>query len=323
MKKILLILFVCPLFLSAQLVPQQREEKLSENNYRIYSVKLAKEVSLNDIVEEMKNYDVLFFGEEHNDSVGHYLELELLKKMYESYGENFSLSMEMFETDCQLVLNEYLQGQIRERNFLKEARAWSNYRDYKPMIEFAKEKKIDVIAANAPARYVNLAARKSRNALLELSDFAKKFLPPLPYDTATGEYYDKLKGVSHIPASTLKDTTKKDTVKMPVMPTFQMPPFIIHSQSLWDATMAYSISQYIKKNKKKKIMQVNGKFHSDEGFAIVTQLRKYSPKTKSLIISTASDDSFPNIDWSAYKKNGDYMIITDPKVPRTFKNPSF
>ena len=66
-------------------------------------------------------------------------------------------------------------------------------------------------------------------------------------------------------------------------------------------------------------MQVNGKFHSDEGFAIVTQLRKYSPKTKSLIISTASDDSFPIIDWSAYKKFGDYMIITDPQVPRTFK----
>ncbi len=66
-------------------------------------------------------------------------------------------------------------------------------------------------------------------------------------------------------------------------------------------------------------MQVNGKFHSDEGFAIVTQLKKYSPKTKPLVISTASDDSFPNIDWSAYKKFGDYMIITDPKVPRTFK----
>ena len=312
MKKSTLLLFIFPLFLSAQ-------EKLSENNYRIYSVKLAKEVSLNDIIEEMKNYDVLFFGEEHNDSVGHYLELELLKKMYESYGDKISLSMEMFETDCQLVLNEYLQGQIREKNFLKEARAWSNYRDYKPMIEFAKEKKIGVIAANTPARYVNLAARKSRNALLELSDFAKSFLPPLPYDTATGGYYVKLKEVSHMTATAVKDTTMKDILKTPSMPTFQMPAYGIHSQSLWDATMAYSISQYIKKHKGKKIMQVNGKFHSDEGFAIVTQLRKYSPKTKSLIISTASDDSFPIIDWSAYKKFGDYMIITDPQVPRTFK----
>ena len=312
MKKILLLLFVCPLFLSAQ-------KKLSENNYRIYSVKLAKEVLLNDIAEEMKNYDVLFFGEEHNDSVGHYLKLELLKKMYESYGDKISLAMEMFETDCQLVLNEYLQGHIREKNFLKEARAWSNYRDYKPMIEFAREKKMDVLAANAPARYVNLAARKSRNALLELSDFAKSFLPPLPYDTATGGYYVKLKQVSHMPAAALKDSTKEDTVKMPPVQTFQMPAYGIHSQSLWDATMAYSISQYLKKHKGKKIMQVNGKFHSDEGFAIVTQLRKYSPQTKSLIISTASDDSFPNIDWSEYKKFGNYIIITDPKVPRTFK----
>ena len=31
--------------------------------------------------------------------------------------------MEMFETDCQNVLNEYLDGFIREKNFIIEARA--------------------------------------------------------------------------------------------------------------------------------------------------------------------------------------------------------
>ena len=90
-------------------------------------------------------------------------------------------------------------------------------------------------------------------------------------------------------------------------------------QSLWDATMAYSISEYLKKNKGKKVMQVNGRFHSDEGFAVVNQLKKYRPKTKSLIISALTDDSFPNIDWSKHKHLGDYIIITDPGIPKTFK----
>jgi uncharacterized iron-regulated protein len=84
--------------------------------------------------------------------------------------------------------------------------------------------------------------------------------------------------------------------------------------------MAYSIAQYRKSHKKKKVFQVNGKFHSDERFAAVTQLKKYSPKTKVLVISSASDDSFPNVDWSKYKSEGDYIIITDPKVPRTYDN---
>ena len=67
-------------------------------------------------------------------------------------------------------------------------------------------------------------------------------------------------------------------------------------------------------------MQVNGKFHSDEGFAAVAQLSNYSPKTNILIISSESDENFPNIKWDEYKKNGDYIIITDPKVPRTYKD---
>lgn len=291
------------------------DNKLSENNYRIYSVKQDKEIKLDDIVTEMKNYDVVFFGEEHNDSVGHYLEAELLKKLHTTYGEDVTLALEMFETDCQTVLNEYLQGFIRERNFIKEARAWSNYQDYKPLIEFSKENKIDVIAGNAPSRYVNLAARKGRDALMSLPDISKSHLPPLPFDTATGDYYQKLTGVSHSTQKSATDTTKKKSLV-----SMHMPPFAIHSQSLWDASMAYSISEYFKNHKNKKIMQVNGRFHSDEFFGIVAQLKKYNPTIRIMVISTHSDESFPKVDYSQYSRLANYIISTDPKIPKTFKD---
>jgi hypothetical protein len=140
---------------------------------------------------------------------------------------------------------------------------------------------------------------------------SKKYFAPLPYDTASGKYYDKLMGLSHDAA----DTSKK------APPVMGMGGFsLIMAQSLWDATMAYSISEYLKTNKTKKVFQVNGRFHSDEGFAAVTQLKKYSPKTKILIISSASDDSFPNIDWNIHKQLGDYIIITDPQIPKTYKD---
>ena len=57
MKKYIIALLYC--FLCAAAVSAQ--DKLSEKNYRIYSVKLAKEVSLNEIAADMENYDVLFF----------------------------------------------------------------------------------------------------------------------------------------------------------------------------------------------------------------------------------------------------------------------
>ena len=93
---------------------------------------------------------------------------------------------------------------------------------------------------------------------------------------------------------------------------------LVTAQSLWDATMAYSICSYYKKHKSNKIMQVNGRFHSDEGFAVAAQLANYNKKIKRLIISTGSDESFPKINWNELKKNGDYIIVTDPKVPKTY-----
>lgn len=292
---------------------------LNEKNYKIISGKTLKEVSIKDIVTEMKNYDVLFFGEEHNDSVAHYLQLEIFKELFSTYGDKATLSMEMFETDCQLVLDEYLKGLIREKNFIKEARAWSNYKNYKPLVEFAKEKKLQVIAANAPSRYVNMASRKGLSSLQELSPAAKAFLPPLPYDTAKGVYYEKFTSLMSdtknvgIPS---KDSAKK-TSPMPSMG----PKYVLHSQSLWDASMAYSISKVFAKNKTAKVFQINGRFHSDEGFGIVTQLKKYNPKLKILIISCfEANEKFPEITTiEENKKEGDFVIYTDPLVPKTYK----
>jgi uncharacterized iron-regulated protein len=305
--KSLFLLFSCLFLFGMTYIKAQ----VTDKNYRIYSVKLSKEISINEIIEDMKNADVLFYGEEHNDSVTHYLESKIFESLFQKYQNNLALSMEMFERDVQPVMNEYLTSEIREKNFKKDARAWSNYRDYRPMIELCKVNKLDVVCANAAGRYSNLTGRKGQKALMALPIESKKFFAPLPYDTASGKYYDKLMGLSHDP----NDTAKK------AAPVMGMGGFnLVMAQSLWDATMAYSISEYLKLNKTKKVFQVNGRFHSDEGFAIVTQLKKYSPKTRMLIISSGSDDSFPNIKWDNYKNLGDYIIITDPQVPKTYKD---
>lgn len=289
--------------------------QVTEKNYKIYSVQQGKEVSMQTIIDEMEHYDVLFIGEEHNDSVTHYIEHKTLEMLYAAYNEQVVLSMEMFDRDVQGVMDEYLFDGIREKNFIKDARAWSNYRDYKPMVEFAKKNHLEVICANAPSRYTNLVGRLGQEALMALSDESKRNFAPLPYDTASGKYYDKLMGLTSHDASATKDTSKKAPVMSP-MGNFNL----IMAQSLWDATMAYSIAEYLKRFKDVKILQVNGRFHSDEGFAIVEQLKNFNPNIRSLIISTSSDESFPNINWQEYKEQGDYIIITDPAVPRTYKD---
>jgi uncharacterized iron-regulated protein len=306
---ILKTLFVCFLFVFSL----QSYAQVTEKNYKIYSVQAGKEVKLSDIAEDMKDYDVLFYGEEHNDSVTHFLESKMLEELYLKYNSSVTLSMEMFEKDVQVVMNEYLKDLVREKNFRKDARVWSNYKDYRPMVEFAKTNKLDVICANTPGRYASLASRKGQTVLMQLPDESKKFFAPLPYDTAAGKYYDKLMDVSHDTSSS-SDTSKMKAPPMP--PGYSM----VMGQSLWDATMAYSIADYLQKNLGKKVLQVNGRFHSDEKYAIVQQLQKYSPDAKVLVISSGEDASFPNVDWNKFKHLGDYIIITDPKVPKSYKD---
>lgn len=290
MKKLLLTLI---LFLPALSKSQEIDK-----HFKIFDVKKQKTIAVDDIIKDMSTADVLFFGEEHNDSIGHYLEALIFKKMTQAYPNKTALTLEMFHTDVQPIINEYLNGNISEKNFIKEARAWNNYKDYRPMIEEAKTNKLSVIGGNAAARYSNAVTKNGIDVLSTFPKESKQFIAPLPIDTATGRYYDKF-------IETLGGHS------MGGMKVYQ-------TQNFWDATMAWSITKFAKANKDVKIFQVNGRFHSDEKLGTLAKLKNYAPKLKILNISSFSADDFINPDWEKYKTLGDYIIITDPTVKKTF-----
>jgi uncharacterized iron-regulated protein len=271
----------------------------SAQHYKIYDTKSQKLILVDDIIGNMDEADILFFGEEHNDSTCHALEYAVFKELVQKYPGKVALTMEMFETDCQTVLNEYLNGLIREKNFVAEARAWKNYKDYRPLVELAKAQHIPVVAANAPARYTNMANRLGLGSLQNLDATGKSWLPPLPIDTATGAYYDKFLQVMGGHSA------------MGGMQMFQ-------AQNLWDATMGWSIARFYKKHHDYKLLQLNGGFHSEDKLGTAAQLKKYSPKIRILNIACFSDDSFDDPDWSKFSRDNDYIILTDPKLPKTF-----
>lgn len=292
MKSVLSVLFSL-LFLS---VCGQDSMQL---RYKIYDTRSKTQVGIEQIVAALSGADVLFFGEEHNDSAGHYLENKIYRALHAVYGDQLALSLEMFETDNQLVLDEYLQGRIDETRLGKDVRLWSNYRDYRPMIEYARQQKLPVIAANPPRRYVTLVTRRGMRALDSLSKDAKAFLPPLPYDTLSGRYRDKfMETMRGAPESASRN--------------------IYYSQSLWDAGMSYSIYRFLKKNKGKKVFHCVGKFHSDEKLGTAMQLQMRNKKLRILNISCFPDKSFSNPDWSKFEQLGDFVILTDWELKRTY-----
>lgn len=255
-------------------------------------------VTIDDIVTDMKNVDVLFFGEEHNDAVGHQLELEIFKKLNEKYPYKVAASMEMFQTDVQGVVDEYLAGVISKANLIKEGRAWSNYQDYSDVVEYAKTNKLPVIAANGAGRYSNAVTKGGLGALKDFPKSSHANLPPLPIDTATGRYYEKF--------NSLLGGHGMGTMK------------VYQAQNFWDASMAWSIAKFLTAHKGVKVFQLNGRFHSDEKLGTLAKLKQYLPKTSILNISTFYDEQFEKPDWTKFIALGDYIIITDPRVKRSY-----
>jgi uncharacterized iron-regulated protein len=284
-------------------------------HYRIYDA-TGKAATMEDVLAALDAAEVVCVGEPHDDAAGHAFEFELLKRAFERYSSdsrnakrrNLALSLEMFERDVQIILDEYRRGLINERHFLSSSRPWNNYQtDYRPLVEFAREHNLPLIAANAPARYVNRVARLGPNSLRDLNDAAKEWLPPLPFAPASNAYAAKFNQLMSDPQMS------GGTQSAPHAATY-----LLDAQSLRDATMAYSVAQQLKRQPAALVLHVNGNFHSEERLGVPEQLLHYRPKTRTLIITIVSGTSSPSFDAARHARLGDFIILTDSALPRSF-----
>lgn len=296
-----------------------------EAHYRAFDGR-GRPVTLREVVEALAAADVLLVGETHNDAVAHLLEAELLRLADERFGQTDSrgrravaLSLEMFERDVQVVLDEYLGGLIAERHFLSSSRPWKNYQtDYRPMVEYARSRKLPVIAANAPARYVSRVSANGPDSLTSLSTAAKGWLPPLPFPPASREYEAKftrfMRGGDSAP-----QPTPAASAQTPANPhaAHGGANHLLAAQTLRDASMGHSIAEFLNRRPDALVLHVNGKFHSEERLGVAEQLKHYRPRTRVLVLTIVPGEGFPDFDAPRLGGLGDFVILTDPALPRS------
>lgn len=244
----------------------------------------GRELTVEELAAAAQEVDVVFVGERHGDPGGHRFQAELLDALVEM-GRTGSrtpiLSLEMFERDVQGVIDEYLAGWITEEHFLRAARPWPTYRrDYRPLVERAREQGLTVVAANAPRRYVNRVSRLGRSALEDLSDEALEDLAPLPFPGPSDDYraqWDALMGTmaeGHgTPAHPGGDAHSRG-VEGP-----------LEAQALWDATMAHSVARALDATPGRPlVLHLTGGFHVENGTGTPEALLHYRPGTSYLVV---------------------------------------
>ena len=148
--------------------------------YLLYN-KDGKSVKYAKMMKAIAEADIVLFGENHNNALIHWLELQVTKSMYEQ-NKSLTLAAEMFEADDQLIIDEYLAGKYDHKMFSDEVKLWKNYTtDYKPLLDFAKDNKLHFVASNIPRRYARMVYKLGIESLDSLDAQAKAYIAPLPF----------------------------------------------------------------------------------------------------------------------------------------------
>lgn len=292
-----LALLAAPLRAPAQVAP-------TAGSYRVYDA-TGKPATLEQALDAIAASDAVFVGEIHNDQTAHQIELQLLAGAHtrlagdaqQHSARPLVLSLEMFERDVQLVLDEYLAGLIQERQFLAGSRPWSNYQtDYRPLVEFARTHNVPVVAANAPERYVNRVGRLGRDALKALTPAALGWLAPLPYGAASPAYATKFQ------AAMSGGMTGQGA---------HGNPHLLDAQLLRDATMAHAIAGQLKRQKHALVLHVNGSFHSESHLGTPEQLHTYNSHARILVITILPARAGAAPDAQQLVGLGDFVFVTE------------
>lgn len=285
MKKILFLALVCFAFTNGN------------PTYQIFKEN-GKPVRYQKMIKQIADADIVLFGELHNNPIAHWLELQVTKDLYAVNGENLVLGAEMFEADNQEFLSAYVKGDLTDKEFKDTSRLWPNYKtDYKPLVDFAKDQKLNFVASNIPRTYASMVFKKGFAALDSLSNEEKKWMAPLPiaYDPELPGYKSMLEMEMHMDADKMVNFPK--------------------SQAIKDATMAHFILQNYKQGQ--QFIHYNGAYHSDNYEGIVWYLKQANLNLKIVTIYTATANQVDKMDAELKGKNN-FTIVVREDMTKTY-----
>ena len=243
--------------------------------FQFYNEK-GKTVKFDKMIKDLANYDVVFIGEHHNNSINHWLQLQITKALSDKKNNQLTLGAEMFERDNQSQLNDYLSGNLDEKVLKDSMRLWQNFTtDYKPLVDFAKDKKLKFIATNIPRRYASIVAKKGLDSLNTVTEKEKSWMMKLPVEVSldTPGYPEMVEMMGDHAGPNAMD--------------------FVAAQAVKDATMAESIFKNLEKGK--LFIHYNGDYHSKEFGGTVWYLKKLNPNLKIAVISVfeSEDENLP------------------------------
>ena len=248
-------------------------------------VKPEKTRSLLQTMEQMDDARVILVGETHTRYDHHLVQLEILRHLYQ-VSPDLALGVEWFQQPFQQHLDDYIAGRISEKEMLHLTEYFSrwryNYRLYQPIMQFARENRIPVIALNASRELVKALADTEFDALPE--DLQAQL--PSSYDWSDKDYEKRIREVFELHPEYNGEFEN-----------------FLRSQLTWDESMAERAVQYLEENPDARMLVLAGSGHISYGSGIPNRIQRRLDTDLHTILIT--DDHLP-----VSRDIADFLVIS-------------
>jgi aminopeptidase N len=264
----------------------------------LFKPPVAAEISalkaLPEVMERVAGKKIAYVGENHEQFSHHVMALEIIKDLHRRE-KKIAIGMEMFQRPFQKVLDDYIEGKIDEKEFLKGTqyfKRWGfDYNLYRPILEFAKSERIPVVALNMRQEIVDSVFRGGFDSL----SGEEKELLPSRMDFSDDAYKERLKKVFQEHEDFGAGNFN----------------FFYQAQILWDETMSESIDEFLKSHPSDHMVVLAGNGHLAYGSGIPKRTARRNGYDYAIILNGADLE----------KDVADYVLfpktmpgITSPKL---------
>jgi uncharacterized iron-regulated protein len=215
-----------------------------------------------EILQQLVKAKVVYLGETHDSAEDQQAQLKIIREMQQQ-NRKIAIAMEMFQRPFQSAIDNYLAGKLTQEQLVEQTeydRRWRfPWESYAPILRFAKENQLPVLALNTPSEVTRKVASQG---LESLTAEEKKHIPPISeIRTDNAEYRQLLLEVfqQHQKAAQGNSTA------------FER---FLQAQVLWDETMAEKIAEFVKANPDYQVVVLAGKGHIIYGYGIPSRVER-------------------------------------------------
>jgi uncharacterized iron-regulated protein len=259
--------------------PQQRQSPELTTALDLNAV-----TNIEGIIPVLADKRVVLVGETHDRYDNHLMQLELIRRLHAVH-PRLAIGMEMFQQPFQGILDDYIAGRVDEKQLLRETeyyRRWRfDFRLYAPILEYARENQLPVVALSLPAE---LTSKVGREGIAGLTAAERKELPR-EIDRSDVAYEARLRKVFD---------------RHPARDGHGFENFI-DVQLLWDEGMAERAADYLRAHPDYTMVVLAGAGHLAYGNGIPRRLTRRLDVKSAIILN----------DWDGSLEPGlaDYLLL--------------